>query len=315
MAGVISGGAAPGDTPSGAAVAGAAAQGGVMIEGGTRILGIVGDPVAQVRSPPLWGALFRYNNVNAVCVPFHVPPSGLAQFVAGFRAVENAIGLLVTVPHKIVAARLAGALTDRARKVGTANILRPLPDGRWEGDTLDGLGFVRALEAGGHRVSGRRALVVGAGGVGSAIAFALAEAGAARVALADIDAERARALSQRIMVLTGVASSVVPATGAGFDLIVNASPLGMRDGDAMPVDLTGVTAEAIVGDVVISRELTPVLKAAREIGCPVQPGAAMTDHQVAAMADFLELTAGEWGVAAVRAAMGQGGGVRALARG
>lgn len=313
--GAVPGGAVPGGAPSGGAVSGGVIPEGVIQDSGvppdggvpdgaTRLLGIVGDPIAQVRSPPLWGALFRYNKVNAVCVPFHVRADGLARFLAGFRTAENVIGLLVTVPHKIAAAKLAGGLTERARKVGTANILRPLPDGRWEGDTLDGLGFVRALKAEGHTVEGRRALVVGAGGVGSAIAFALAEAGVARVALADIDTERARALSQRIMVLTGVASAVVPATGAGFDLIVNASPLGMRDGDAMPVDLTGVTPEAIVGDVVIRRTLTPVLRAAREIGCAVREGAAMTDHQVAAMADFLGLAGGDWSVAAIRTAMG-----------
>ncbi len=281
-------------------------SGDMIPNGATRLLGIVGDPVAQVRSPPLWRALFRHNNMNAVCVPFHVTPPDLAKFVTGLRAVENLMGLIVTIPHKGTAAKLAGALTERARKVGAANILRPLPEGRWEGDCLDGLGFVRALEADGHHADGRRALVVGAGGVGSAIAFALAEAGVRSVAISDIDAERARALSQRIMVLTGVASSVVPATGAGFDLIVNASPLGMRAEDPLPLDLDGLTAGAIVGDVVISREPTPILKAARDRGCHVQPGAAMTDHQVAAMAEFLGLATGDWGVAAIRAATGEG---------
>ena len=276
-----------------------------IVDGATRLLGIAGDPIAQVRSPPMWSALFRYNNMNAVCVPFHVRPPDLAGFLAGLRAAENVIGLLVTIPHKIAAAKLAGVLTDRARKVGTANILRPLPEGRWEADTLDGLGFVRALEADKQTIAGRRALVVGAGGVGSAIAFALAEAGASSVAISDIDAARAKALTQRIAVMTGVSSAVAPARAEGFDLIVNASPLGMRAEDPLPLDLTGLTPETIVGDVVIGRELTPILKAARDRGCHVQLGAAMTDNQVAAMADFLGLTSGDWSVAAIRAATGE----------
>ncbi len=277
-----------------------------QIDGASRLLGIVGDPVAQVRSPPLWNALFRHNNVNAVCVPFHVHPETFAEFLSGLRPALNLIGLLVTIPHKIAAAKQAHLLTERAQKVGTANTLRPLPDGRWEGDILDGHGFVSALESSGQTVDNRRALVVGAGGVGSAIAFALAEAGAVRVDIADIDAPRALALTQRIAVLTGVPSAVSPARAAGFDLIVNASPLGMRAGDPMPVDLTGLTARAIVGDVVISRTLTPILTAARAAGCHVQPGAAMTDHQVAAMAAFLGLETGDWSPAAIKTAMGEG---------
>ena len=176
-------------------------------------------------------------------------------------------------------------------------------EGGWEGDILDGFGFVSALRADGQRIDGRRAIVVGAGGVGSAIAFALAEAGVASIAVADIAPGRAEALSFRLPRLAGVKSFVSPAQAEGFDLIVNASPMGMRAEDPLPLDLAGLTAEAIVADVVISRELTPVLKAAQARGCHVQPGEAMTDHQGAAMARFLGLKTGDWSPAAIRAAM------------
>jgi shikimate dehydrogenase len=274
-----------------------------IVDGATRVLGIVGDPVAQVRSPVLWSALFRYNNINAICVPFHVHPPEFVRFVDGLRTAGNVLGLFVTIPHKLAAARHADRLTPRARKVGTSNLLRPLPEDGGEGDMLDGFGFVSALRADGQRVEGRRALVVGAGGVGSAIAFALAEAGAESVAVADIDAARAEALSFRLLQLAGVKSSVSPARADRFDLIVNASPLGMRAADPLPLDLTGLTPDSIVGDVVISAELTPVLREARERGCHVQPGSVMTDHQGVAMAEFLGLTSGDWSPAAIRAAM------------
>jgi shikimate dehydrogenase len=274
-----------------------------IVDGATRILAIVGDPIAQVRSPPMWSALFRYNNLNAICVPFHVRPADLSTFADGLRAAANVLGLLVTIPHKLAAARHADALTPRAEKVGSANLLRPLANGGWEGEMLDGHGFVLALRADGQRIEGRRALVVGAGGVGSAIAFALAEAGAAHVAISDIDASRAATLARRIEDRASTPSSVVAARAEGLDLIVNASPLGMRADDPLPLDLSGLSVEAIVGDVVIGTELTPVLKAARARGCHVQPGAAMTDHQVAAQAVFLGLESGDWGPDAIRAAM------------
>jgi shikimate dehydrogenase len=273
-----------------------------IVDGTTRLLGIIGDPVAQVRSPALWTALFRHNEINAICVPFHVHPADFSGFVRGLRAAKNLLGLYVTIPHKLAAAQFADVLLPRADKSGTANVLRPLPDGGWEGDMLDGLGFVLALRADGQSVEGRRALVVGSGGVGSAIGFALADAGAAIVAVSDIDPERADRLARRIISRTGTKSYVSQAQAAGFDLIVNASPLGMLPDDPLPLDLAGLTADAIVGDVVVSAGLTPILRAARERGCHVQAGSAMTDHQAPAMAEFLGLPVGDWNPAAIRAA-------------
>jgi shikimate dehydrogenase len=275
-----------------------------LITGATRLLGIVGDPIAQVRSPPLWTALFRRNGIDAVCVPFHVHPPALPGFIDGLGAARNLIGLIVTVPHKAAAAAHAGSLTARAKMVGTANLLRPLPGGGWEGDILDGEGFVGALRADNQTIAGRKALVVGAGGVGSAIAFALAEAGVASLALADIDAARAGALASRITSQTSVSTGVAAARAAGFDLVVNASPIGMRPDDPMPIDLTGLSPSAIVADVVIKEGLTPVLSAARQKGCHVQRGAAMTDHQIAGMAAFLGLDQGDWSPEAIAAAIG-----------
>ncbi len=275
----------------------------MALDGALRVLPIVGDPVAQVRSPAVWNALFPRNGIHAMCVPFHVKPDDLTGFIRGLRAAVNVLGLIVTIPHKAAAAVAAGTLTERARKVGTANLLRPIAGGRWEGDILDGEGFVRALAADGRSPNGLRALVAGAGGVGSAIAFALAEAGAARVDIADIDAARATALTQRLALLARVPASVVAAKGAGYDLIVNASPLGMRADDPMPIDLSGLTGREIVGDVVISAVDTPVLAAAKALGCHTQPGSAMTDHQIAGMAAFMGLTTGDWSPEAVRAAI------------
>lgn len=275
-----------------------------LITGATRLLGIVGDPIAQVRSPPLWTALFKRNGIDAVCVPFHVQPPALAGFIDGLGVARNLIGLIVTVPHKAAAAAHAGTLTARARMVGTANLLRPLPGGGWEGDILDGEGFVRALRADQQTIAGRKALVVGAGGVGSAIAFALAEANVASLAIADIDAARAGALAGRITKLTRVPAGVAAARAEGFDLVVNASPIGMRADDPMPIDLTGLTAPAIVADVVIKDGLTPVLTEARRAGCHIQRGAAMTDHQIAGMAAFLGLEHGDWSPEAIAAAIG-----------
>jgi shikimate dehydrogenase len=270
-----------------------------IIDGATRLLGIVGDPVAQVRSPVAWCGLFRRNGMNAVCIPMHVTPADLERHFDGLRTVRNMMGLIVTIPHKPATARYVDELTERARLAGSANLVRMGEDGRWVGDIHDGVGFVRALEASGRGVAGLRALVVGAGGVGTAIAFAIAMAGAALVDVFDPWAARANDLSRRINDY-GVRSAVAAARGAGYDLIVNASPLGMRAGDPLPIDLTGVAREAIVGDVVNVNVLTPLLEAAHALGCHVQRGVEMMEHQIAVTAEFLGLGAGDWSAAAVR---------------
>lgn len=270
-----------------------------IIDGATRLLGIVGDPVAQVRSPVAWCGLFRRNGMNAVCIPMHVKPADLERYFDGLRTMRNMMGLIVTIPHKPATARYVDELTERARLAGSANLVRMHEDGRWVGDIHDGVGFVRALEASGRSVAGLRTLVVGAGGVGTAIAFAIAMAGAATVDVFDPVTERADDLARRIDAY-GVGSQVVAARGAGYDLIVNASPLGMRTGDPLPIDLSGVAAGAIVGDVVNVNTMTPFLLAAKALGCHVQRGVEMMEHQIAVTAEFLGLGAGDWSAATVR---------------
>jgi shikimate dehydrogenase len=270
-----------------------------IIDGATRLMAIVGDPVAQVRSPVAWCGLFRRNAINAVCVPMHVRAADLDAWFAGLRTMGNLFGLIITIPHKVAAARYVDGFSERARLAGSVNLIRMDADGRWTGDIVDGVGFVRALEAAGKSVAGKRALVVGAGGVGTAIAFAIATAGAAVVDISDPDAARAAGLSGRLADY-GVGSKVVAARGAGYDLAVNASPLGMRAGDPLAIDLAGVTAATIVADVVNVAHMTPILIAAQALGCHVQRGVEMMEHQVAPTAEFLGFNEGDWSAAAVR---------------
>ena len=273
------------------------------ITGATRVLGIIGDPIAQVRAPEVWTGLFRLNGVDAVCVPMQVEASGLASFLEAAKALRNFIGLIVTIPHKPAALKQARSPSERARRVGAANILRLDDDREWVADIVDGIGFVGALQMRGKSVADRRALVVGAGGVGSAIAFAVAEAGAAEVTVFDIAAARAADLARRIGA-TGVPARVGAADAAEFDLVVNASPMGMKPDDPLPIALDRLRPEAIVGDVVVHPPMTKLLTAARERGCYVQPGTHMMDAQCAAMAKFFGFDGGDWSPAAIAKVVG-----------
>jgi shikimate dehydrogenase len=274
----------------------------VRITGATRVLGIIGDPIRQVRAPEVWTGLLRLNGVDAVCIPMQVVPAGLAAFLEGAKALRNFAGLIVTIPHKPAALALVASPSARARRVGAVNVVR-LQDGGWAGDIVDGIGFVGGLEARGQTVAGRRALVVGAGGVGTAIAFAIAEAGAAEVAVFDVAGERAADLARRIAA-AGVAARVAPADAAGFDLVVNASPLGMQPDDPLPIALDRLRPETVVADVVVHPRITKLLAAARERGCFLQPGTHMMDAQIATMASFFGFGAGDWSPAAIARVVG-----------
>jgi len=271
--------------------------------GATRVLGIIGDPIAQARSPEVWSALFRLNGVDAVCVPMQVDPARLGAFLEGARALRNFVGLIVTIPHKTASLAYVASLTERSTQVGAVNVIRLDGTGEWTGDTVDGIGLVAGLRRRGQEPAGRRALVVGVGGAGTAIAFALAEAGAAEVAVFDLDRARAEDVSARLAA-SGTTSYVAAPEAAGFGLVVNASPLGMAADDPVPIGLDGIDPGCIVADVVVHPRMTKLLRAADEQGCFTQPGVHMMDGQITPMAAFLGLGEGAWGADAVARATG-----------
>jgi shikimate dehydrogenase len=272
--------------------------------GSTRVLGIIGDPIAQARSPAVWSALFRLNGVDAVCIPMQVDPSGLGAFLEGAKALRNFVGLIVTIPHKAASLEYVATLTERAARVGAVNVVRLDEGGAWTGDTVDGIGLVAGLRRRGQDPRGRRALVVGVGGAGTAIAFALAEAGASEVAVFDLDRGRADDVAARVAA-TGTTSYVAAPAAAGFELVVNASPLGMAADDPVPIDLDGIEPGSVVADVVVRPRMTKLLRTADERGCFTQPGVHMMDGQITPMAAFLGLEDGAWDADAVARATGE----------
>ncbi len=255
------------------------------LTGSTRILGIVGDPVAQVLAPEIWTRLFRKNGMDAVCIPMHVRPDFLSTFLRGAGVIQNLDGMIVTVPFKPAIAALVDRPSMRASLIGAVNVLRWEKDGMTSGDILDGVGFMNGFAAQRHNVEGKRAIVVGCGGVGSAIAFALAESGAASVSVSDIEPARADALAARLRA-QGFQADVSQPVAAGFDLVVNGTPMGMKHDDPLPLDCTELNSSTIVCDAVMHPPETRLLKVAAAAGCPTHPGTYLLDHQLQLMADF-----------------------------
>ena len=259
--------------------------------GATRVVFVVGDPIAQVKSPAGITAELRSRGVDAICVPAHVRSSDLADFLSVAWRMPNVDGVLVTVPHKVAAVPLCTHLTPGARAIGAVNVLRRMPDG-WRGGMCDGDAFVDALRDAGASVTGQRALLVGAGGAGVAIAHALVTAGVRELAVHDIDAHRRdQVLTQLRRLAVHHEVPVQLRSGcrepAGFDLICHASPMGMRDTDPLPVDAAGLRPGTWVGDVITVPAEPPLVAEARRRGCHVSTGEDMFRHVSTRLVNFL----------------------------
>lgn len=261
-----------------------------MIRGTTRLLPLIGDPVAQVKSPMIYNPYFEQNDIDAVVVPMGVSQEDFPQALRAIFRVANTLGALITMPHKQNTTRLLDDCSERVRIAGSCNAIVRRPDGTLFGDLFDGIGFAKALGRNGFQVSGSACLVVGAGGAGCAIATALAEEGAGALAICDVAPARAEALIARLR--TGYPLADVRADSndpSGFDLVVNASPLGMAAGDPLPVDILRLQASTFVADVVLKPAMTPLLGAARERGCRIQPGVDMLFEQIPLYLDLFGL--------------------------
>ncbi|MFM7012826.1 MAG: shikimate dehydrogenase family protein [Betaproteobacteria bacterium] len=261
-----------------------------MIDGNTELIAHIGYPTHTFKSPMIYNPYFEEAGINAVVVPFSCKSD---QFTAFFRAVlslENIRGALITMPHKVAVVGLLDEVSATVKVAGACNALKKSRDGRLVGDMFDGTGFVRGVQRKGFDLTGKRVLVVGCGGVGSAIAASLAGAGIAAISLFDVSTAACQGLAQRIHqnypkidVRTG---SNDP---AGFDLVVNATPMGMNEGDPLPLDVSRLSPETFVGEVVMRHETTAFLAAAQARGCRTQVGSDMLFEQIPAYLEYFDL--------------------------
>jgi shikimate dehydrogenase len=258
-----------------------------MINGKTLLIPHLGYPTEAFKAPMIYNPWFEMKGINAVVMPMGVQVADYPTVLKALGRLTNIRGALVTMPHKVTTTTLVDELTTTAKIAGSANAILCRPDGSMLGDMFDGTGFVRGVERKGRPISGARALVVGTGGVGSAIAASLAAAGLSAITVFDANTASAEALAGRLRehypaLDVGTASK----DPAGFDIVVNATPLGMKDGDPLPIDIDRVAPGTFVGEVVMKEEFTPLLRAAKAKGCPVQVGTDMLFEMIPAYLEF-----------------------------
>ena len=258
-----------------------------MISGKTTLIAHIGYPTVSFKAPMIYNPWFEKAGIDAVVMPMGVQAPDYPSFLRELFKVTNIRGALVTMPHKKTTVELADEVSPTARIAGAANALLKREDGTLLADMFDGEGFVRGVRNKGRNLNGASALVVGCGGVGSAIAASLAAAGVTRIGLDDAMEGAAESLGSRLSahypelnVKTGSADPT------GYDLVVNATPLGMNEGDPLPIDMSLVAPTTFVGEVVMKSEVTPFLRAAIERGCETQVGTDMLFEQIPAYLEF-----------------------------
>ncbi|MCR0982675.1 shikimate dehydrogenase family protein [Roseomonas populi] len=266
----------------------------MTITGRTRLMAIVGDPVAPLRSPALFNQAFARLGMDVAFIAFEVSAGELPAAWAGLTRLRNLDGLVITMPHKEAVIPLLDALGPTARRTGTVNTVRRRPEGGWEGEMFDGEGFREGLERAGHAVRGAAILQVGCGAAGRAIAHALARAGAARLVLHDASPGRAAALAQALSeTYPGISAAEGAVDSAGHDIILNATPLGLREGDPLPFDTSRLRPPQVVADVIPHPEVTPLIAAARAAGCATVTGRSMHEGQARLAAAYLGIAGWE----------------------
>ncbi|MCU1726086.1 shikimate dehydrogenase [Pseudomonas sp. 7P_10.2_Bac1] len=256
-----------------------------QISGTTRVYAIIADPIHHVQTPQAMNRLFSSLGLNRVLVPFHVAPADLERVVTGLRGIQSLDGFIVTVPHKTAIAELCDSISETARLVGAVNVVTRSSDGTLHGEILDGEGFVTGLRHAGIELKGRAVYLAGAGGAANAIAFALAASGIGWLTIANRSRDKATSLVERLArAFPDLQVSIGTSDPSGYDLVVNGTSLGLREGDPLPCDVTRLSADQVVAEIIMQPAITPLLAAAQKVGCRIHEGLPMLLSQIELMA-------------------------------
>lgn len=258
-----------------------------MIGGRTTLIAHLGYPTDTFASSALCNPWFDRNGIDAAVIPMSARAEGYPDLFRSLFSLTNLRGALVTMPHKVTTMELVDEVSPAAAIAGATNAVVKREDGSLVADQFDGAGFVRALVRKGFDPSGKRVMIIGTGGVGSAIAASLAAARVGELSLVNRRSASAEELSRRLGThYPDMATTFGSRDPHGFDLIVNATSLGAQPSDRLPLDLHGVESTTFVADVVNKPGLTPFLVSARERGCRIQAGRDMLLEMVPAYLAF-----------------------------
>jgi len=256
--------------------------------GSTKIVRLIGYPVEHSKSPFMHNAAFQYMGLDFVYHLFSVKPSDLEEAITSLRA-PNVVGANVTIPYKEEVMKYLDEITPEAKFIGAVTTIHNR-EGKLIGYNTDGQGFITSLLTDGKvKLEGQKVFLIGAGGAGKAVAVKLAERGVERLVITDKMVERAKTLVGKLRknIPDCPVDTIFPddkefaKTLLGSTLLVNATPVGMNEGDPCVVDPEYLHKDLFIYDVIYNRE-TPLIAAAKKRGLKALGGIGMLIHQGAA---------------------------------
>lgn len=256
----------------------------MQINGRTKIVGVIGDPVEHSCSPPMHNAVFDELRVNYVYVPFHVKAEDLQAAIEGFKAL-NVAGINITIPHKQRVIPMLDQVSKEAEMIGAVNTLVFESD-RIIGHNTDARGFIEAMyEVLDEKISGP-AVVLGAGGAARAVVVGLVNAGFSPVTIANRTTSKAIALAEQIekkshatLFGIGLDDEKLPDAIADAKLLVNATSAGMDLSLPLIIDSDWLHQDLVVYDIIYTPPKTKLLMAAQNSGLQTISGLGMLVHQ------------------------------------
>lgn len=242
-----------------------------MITGTTRVAGLFGHPVAHTLSPIMQNAAFSHCGIDCCYLPFDVQPERLQSAIEAVRSL-NLWGVNLTVPHKEAVIPYLDHVEGEASAIGAVNTIQNA-DGRLTGFNTDGKGFIMSLQEHGILLEGRKALIIGAGGASRAVAYYLSR-GTKVLHLYNRSMDKADSLASHLTRHGGRAESVHDLSRLdSYDVVINATPLGLHRHDPLPFDPALLHASQVVCDLIYRK--TPLLFEAEKKGCVVIDGLGM----------------------------------------
>ena len=256
-------------------------------------LGVFGDPVEQSLSPQMQNAAFKHDSIEMQYARFHILPDQLREALEQVRDLDF-VGVNLTLPHKVAACELVDRVDDDAKQIGAINVIK-IANGKTHGFNTDGRGFARAIrEEFSVDLRDLRVMILGAGGAARAIALECGKSRCERLVIANGTFEKGERLVEKLRSFFEGPKVFGPVPRlqairweeaafqfqiANVDLVVNATPVGLKRGDPSPLPSRLLAPHLMVYDTIYADQRTPLVSAAIEAGARAVNGLSMLLHQ------------------------------------
>jgi len=262
--------------------------------GSTKIYGCLADPIDHVKAPTIFSSIFKEKNIDAVMIPIHVDKDNLENVITTLKTIKNFEGMTVTIPHKKSIAKLCDYLEQDAEFTQSVNWIKFDRDRKLIANNFDGQGFVNGFLGQNFSIENKKVCIFGAGGAAVSIACSLASQNIKSLKIINRNVDKANELMKKVKVinknlLVEVDQYKDNSQLYNFNIIINATSLGLRKNDKLPFDVTKTSPEAVIADIIMQPLETDLLKKALDLGRSVHYGKYMIESQINLAGNFLDL--------------------------